>query len=129
MSSLRTITLTGRAPVKIDEALWPVVASASADSFGGSDYARHQQALHRGEVDSYRLTARQHTDGRALVYGVLGAAIREWGQPAGGEDWRGGELLEPGADLAAAIRRVGQEGGLPESVVRECIADLPPENL
>ena len=120
-----TITLTGRAPVTITKAAWPVVASASGDSYGSHDYARHQQALAQGECDRYRLTVRQHGDGRSIVYGVFDAASA-WTHS---EDRRGGELLATGADVADAIRRVGEECQLPGSVIRECTASLPAEEI
>jgi len=113
----RTITLTGRAPVKIREDQWPTIAEASGDSDGRGDCAGHQQALNRGGRDRYTLKVRQHADGRTLVYGILDAA--------GGEDYRGGELLGQDADVAVAIRRVGEYCHLPDSIIRECIADLP----
>ena len=47
----------------------------------------------------------------------------------GTEDWRGGELLEAVANVAQAIRRIGEAGGMPDSVIRDCIADLPAEQL
>jgi hypothetical protein len=120
-----TITLTGRAPVRVLKADWPILASATGDSCAGNDCGRYQQALGQGECDRYRLTVRQHEDGRAVVYGVLDAAIVEWHAPAGGEDHRGGELLDAGADLAAAIRRVGESCHLPDPLIRDCAADLP----
>lgn len=150
----RTITLTGRPPVKIKEDEWPIIASAKGDSYrGNDDYGRHRQALGQGECDEYSLHVRQHADGRTLVYGVLSAAIAAWRQPAAGESHRGGVLLSPPADgtpgrwiwegtidevpativmwpeIADAIRRVGEECGLPDAVIRECIADLPAEEL
>jgi hypothetical protein len=123
----RTITLTDRRPVKIVEDEWPVIAEAEDDSYQG-DPGRYGQAAGQGEIDTYKLKVRQHADGRAIVYGIVDAAIAPWGQPAGGEDWRGGELVPPGADLAAAIRRVADDH-LPDSVIRACIADLPAEEL
>ena len=122
-----TVTLTGRRPVQIDKAEWPIVASADDDSLShrGIDYACYQEALARGEADRYRLKVRQHADGRTIVYGVLDAATA-W---TGNEDHRGGELLAPGADVAAAIRRVGEECGLPDRVIRDCVADLPAEKI
>ena len=126
----RTITLTDRPPVRIVEDEWPIIASSGDDSYIGSDYGRRQQALGQGECDEYRLTVRQHQDGRALVYGVLSAADRAWGAPAGGESWRGGELLlTSDDDIAMAIRRVGAAGNMPDTVIRACIADLPAEKL
>jgi hypothetical protein len=121
----RTITLTDRPPAKIREDLWPTIAEAHGDSYDGSDYARHQQAVRQGEVDDYLLRVRQHADGRTLVYGVLDAAISAWHAPAGGEYIRGGELLDSGADVSAAIRRVGEYCHLPDSVIRDCVASLP----
>ena len=128
---IRTVSLTGRRPVKIVEAAWPVLAHAYGDSYQGNDYARHQQAQARGEVDKYSLLVRQHTDGRALVYAVCDAAISAWGQPAGGEDYRAGELLQADAlpEIPEAIRRVGDAAGLPDALIRECIADLPAEEI
>jgi len=126
----RTITLTDRQPVRIIEDEWPIIASAYNDSYIGSDSGRRHQALGQGEFPAASLTVRrQHQDGRVLVYGVLSAADRAWGAPAGGESWRGGELLAEGKDLALAIRRVGAAGNLPEVVIRACIADLPAEKL
>ena len=125
----RTITLTGRRPVRILEADWPKIASVSGDSYGGNDCARHNQAVHQGECDEYWLIVRQHADGRALVYAVLDAAIAEWHAPAGGESYRGGEMLDAGADLAAAVQRVGEAAGLPAELIRDCIADLPAEEV
>lgn len=125
----RTITLTDRRPIKIREDEWPQIASATGDSYGGGDYARRQQALGQGECDTYALRVRQHADGRAIVYAVLDAAASAWGAPAGGEDFRGGELLAAGADLAAAIRRVGESCHLPDEVIRDAIAELPAEEI
>lgn len=125
----RTITLTGRRPVKIREDEWPIIASATGDSYSSGDFSGYQQALSRLECDEYSLRVRQHDDGRTLVYGVLSAAIAAWGQPAGGQDYRGGELLAAGADIPAAIQRVGEDCHLPDAVIRECIADLPAEEL
>jgi hypothetical protein len=149
----RTITLTGRPPVRIREAEWPICASAEGDSYGGSDYGRYQQALGQGECDEYSIRVRQHADGRTLIYGVLSAARPCWGQPAGGESHRGGVLLAaPSADapgrwtwegtigdapvtiviwpaIAETIRQIGEECGIPDATIRACIADLPAEDI
>lgn len=122
----RTITLTDRAPVRIREAEWPVIAVATGDSWGSAvDPARHSQASRRGELDEYSLRVRQHEDGRAIVYGVLTAALAT----GSSEDRREGELLEVSDNLAAAVRRVGERCELPDIVIRECIADLPAREL
>jgi len=128
----RTITLTDRRPVTIREGEWPVLASARDDSW--TDYTRPAPLRARltskvcsaYEVDVYHLVVRQHADGRALVYAVVDASPA-W---TGTESYRGGEFLAPGADVPAAIRRVGEAAhSIPESVIRECIADLPAEVL
>ena len=125
----RTITLTGRRPVTITEADWPLIAVATGDSYHGGDYCQHEQASSRGEIDKYAIRVRQHEDGRAIVYAMLGAADSAWGAPAHGVDYRGGALLAADADLAAAIQRVGAEAELPDHLIRECIADLPAESI
>lgn len=129
----RKITLSNHAPVQINEAEWPVIARGSGDSFRGNDYGRRQQALAQGEVDRYFLTVRRHADGRVLVYGVFDAATA-W---TGNEDRREGELIDAGPvtpsqmpdTLVRSIRRVGDLCGLPDSIIRECIADLPAETI
>lgn len=125
----RTITLTGRRPVAIVEDDWPTIAVATGDSYDSSDVGKYHQAVSRGECDRYAIRVRRHADGRAIVYAVLDAADKVWGAPAGGEDYRGGELITAGADIAAAIERVGTLAGIPAAVIRECVADLPPEVL
>ena len=121
----RTITLTGRRPVRITDSDWPTLASATGDSYGSRDYSRYQQALAQGECDTYSIRVRQHGDGRAIVYAILDGATA-WTCTA---DHRGGEMLQPSADIAEAIARVGRDCGIPESVIRDCIADLPAEEV
>lgn len=113
---MRTITLTDSAPVTIDDAAWPLIASAT-----GRSRVNHGTPIPDYEVDKYSLRVRQHEDGRAIVYGVLDAATA-W---TGSEDHRGGYVYDRHVNLASAIRRVGRELGLPEAVIRDCIADLP----
>ena len=120
-SKTRTITLTDRPPVKIKEDDWPIIAVGSErpGSFvNGTPVPDY-------ETDHYQLRVRRHEDGRAIVYGVIDAATA-W---TGTEDWRGGELLAAGADIAASIRRVGESGAIIDSVIRECIGNLPAEEL
>ena len=133
----RTITLTDRSPVRIVESEWPVIARGDGDSYGGSDYSRYQQAQSQGELDEYTLRVRQHQDGRTIVYAVLDGASA-W---TGTESRREGELLptyagrhdraalgpQPLSAIAATIRAVGERCGLPDRVIRACIADLPAE--
>lgn len=108
----RTITLTDRVPVRIREDLWPQIAHGN-----WGDNAAIPSQSNRG----CDIRVRQHADGRAIVYAT------SWSQWQGARGWSGGELLAPGDDIPAAIRRVGSE--LNEVAVRECIADLPAERL
>jgi hypothetical protein len=36
------------------------------------------------------------------------------------------EIVQPGGDVAAAVRRIGASLGAPEDVVNECASALPP---
>lgn len=118
------ITLTNRSPVLILGSEWPVVARAEGDDYTGSDYARRQQAIGQGECQRWTLTARQHADGRSLVYA---RTMSDWHGAACGED--GGKLLDPGSDLAMALRSVGERAGIPEETIADAIASLPAEEI
>lgn len=124
----RTITLTNRPPVRIREDEWPVIASADTEWYGG-DY-KHQA----NRTTDVTLRVRRHADGRALVYGTYEYATIWQGER--NRSYRAGVLLDPGADLADAIRIVGNtlesladSDRLIADAVRECIADLPAEEL
>lgn len=113
MAKTRTVSLTDRAPVRIDEDKWPLVAEGK----GWDGEYEFQASRTRG------IRVRQHADGRAVVYGVYTTRFR------GERDARAGYLLAAGEDVPAVIRRVGEEIGASEAVIRECIADLPAETL
>ena len=116
-SKRRTITLTDRAPVRIVDSEWPRIARGS-----GHDGEVECQANHQ-----WFINVRQHADGRTIVYGGVIEGLG--GMRAGESEHRGGEMLTPGSDLAAAIRRVGDDCGVRDETVRECIASLPAEDL
>lgn len=108
----RVITLTGRAPVRIVEADWPLIARASDhDGYVASQADR-----------TWTLRVRQHDDGRTIVYGVYSTSWQ------GERDEAAGELLDAGEDIPAAIHRVAESCGC-ERLVAACIADLPAEVL
>jgi len=132
----RTITLTGRSPVIIVEADWPMLAQGreEIDSRNGTPLPNYERAL-------WRLCVRQHADGRAIVYGVADPPSAGW-PTHGCSAWRGGRLIlstevQPTPDdpsgLAHWILRVGGDlerlGGAPETVIRDCLASLPAEEL
>ena len=123
----RTITLTGRPPVKIREDQWPIVAQ------GAYSNARPQSTR---TVEIW-LRVRRHTDGRAIVY--AGYTYESLWQGEEQLRVRVGDLIGPGDDLVRAIQRVGgeladrieDEPGAQRlrDVIDACIADLPAEEL
>lgn len=126
----RTITLTDRAPVKIAEEDWPVIAHGS--------YYDHDGQVAAQANRSWRCTirVRQHEDGRSIVYGTYDYHTT-W-QGARGADGRAGELLAAGDDLVGAIRRTaatldaitgGEYTAHIGEAERSCIADLPAEEI
>lgn len=130
------VRLTGRRPVDIDTAQWPVIARATDEHACG-------QAGQNGSF-YWSTVVRQHQDGRALVY------VATEGQCQC--DFRhveGGELVPAGGDLPGAIERVTpllldsyahcQAGPWEPSaeaqarwvraMVQECVGSLPAEEL
>lgn len=132
MGKTRTITLTGRAPVRIDENDWPVIARASGDTCGITDPVLREQALQRGEADEYALRVRQHSDGRTIVYGTytVGLNRQHDGLTHAGYVLMPGFLEDPSAEaLSRVIGKVGKELGVPAQLIADCIADLPAEEI
>lgn len=128
----RTISLTDRAPVRIDEAEWPVLARGSYFAYDGQVV---QQSNRRTSI---QIIVRRHADGRALVYGVYDYDSHF--QHETGESYRRGDLLASDSDesdIIAAIRTVRDEliEALAEDergdarhvrdTAQECIADMP----
>jgi hypothetical protein len=113
---IRTITLTGRAPVKVRDSQWPLVAVASE---------------HDGQVKSqanreWWIRIRQHDDGRMLVYGGYESAFQNE------HDLRAGYLLDAdhdAKDIADAVYRVADGISAERRLADECIADLPAEEI
>ena len=128
MSKQRTITLTDRRPVTINEDEWPVIAKAEGDNYTGLDPARHIQASQQGELDEYTLRVRQHADGRAIVYG---AYTEGWNGAHDGLT-RAGRIVNPDGNppsIEQAIYSVGTDLGVPRQLISDCTADLPAERL
>lgn len=112
MGDIITITLTGRQPVSISKDAWPVIASA-----------RDWDNQHESQANrTWRVTVRQHEDGRTIVYGVH---TSQW---QGERDSRHGELVEAGGNIAAAIVRVCESIGA-EHIAQECVGGLPAVEL
>lgn len=111
MSKKRTITLTDRRPITVNEDDWPVIASARWWE-GEHEF----QAFRRASV-----RVRQHADGRAIVYGVGSSNYRNE------RPLDAGYLLATDAgdeELVNKIHQVADAIGHPH-LADECIADLP----
>ena len=122
-----TIHMSDRAPVEIDTDTWPLIVSVSGTSADDMEYCRREQAIGQGECDTYKLRVRQHADGRSIVYAIYEGATQWTGHPV----WHAGRVIDGADDIAAVIRDVATEcePPIPESVIREAIADLPAERL
>lgn len=109
--SRRTITLTSRRPVIIEEGDWPVIAES--------------------KDEDCQLKVRQHKDGRCIVYGVLGSghdAVRR-GYYVAGYSVDGLSRTRPTDEaLITAIRQTAAELDA-EELAHACIAALPAEDL
>jgi hypothetical protein len=88
-----TIALTGRAPITIDKADWPIIAQSKIDWTEDA----HQK--------KFRLVVRQHTDLRTIVYGIYEYRTTYAGDQPRSE--RGGEYLSNSRDVPGAIARTG----------------------
>lgn len=131
MTTTRTITLTGRPPVTITTADWPMVASASDREFDG------EYDFQANETSKWFVGARRHSDGRSIVYATYSYD----------SNWRGrrdhaakrGVLLGAKDDICEAIQDVcddiagaecqGNDCDRWPTLAAECIADMPTETL
>lgn len=130
--SIRTITLTGRPPVKINENEWPILAEASYHDYD-NQYEFQANRHWKGFI-----RVRQHEDGRAIVYAKCDFHS-QW-QGESGYMQKAGELLSGGAtveEIVAAIGRVHECIDIVDEshadhwrlLAEECVADLPAEEL
>lgn len=130
----RTITLTGRPPVSIDEDQWPTIAKGTAKEFD------NQYEFQANRISNWGVYVRQHADGRALVYAVY-RHTSNW-QGARGYDARRGVLLPVAADMDDICRAIetvcddiakaeahGDDASRWPTLAAECIADLPAETI
>lgn len=130
-SRQRTITLTDRPPVRIREDQWPEIAHGR--------WADHDGQIYDQANRTYRLDirVRQHTDGRAIVYGVYDYDTLF--QHESSEVHRVGLLLDPGADIPQAIKEIAYQliqlisddeiHRHVRDAADECIGDLPVQDL
>lgn len=132
--SQRTITLTGRPPVRIDEDAWPVLASASDSEHDG------EVECQANRKSSWWVKVRQHEDGRAIVYAGYGYDTHWRGER--GHSAKRGVLLPADTTHGAiceAIRAVCEDIAQAEcaegdasrwpTLANDCIADMPAESI
>lgn len=127
------VTMSERAPLKLDPDLWPEIASAE----------RHDGAVEVQANTKWYIRVREHQDGRRVVYG--GKVAGNGGQYAGFRELRGGYLVEPGEafrdvgdgplgkvpDEQETIRAIRRVAGIigDDQMGADCIGDLPAEEL
>ena len=130
--SKRTITLTDRPPVTVDEAAWPVLAVVTDEDYHG------QISCQANRETKWGLRVRQHADGRAIVYATY-AHSSQWAGERD-ENRKAGVLLPVGSDAAAIVAAVkevvatmsrGNDDGCDawDRLADDCIAALPAEVL
>lgn len=127
----RTITLTGRPPVTIAEDSWPIIASAGDKEFD------NQYEFQANQISKWGVFVRQHDDGRAIVYATY-SYTSNW-QGSRSYAAKAGVLLDAGSDIVDAIEEVcrdvagqechGDDCERWDTLCRECVADLPAEEL
>ena len=128
-NNIRVIKMTARAPLRLNADDWPVLAYVDDDSRNDLRPGPRFHARQRGQADLYFLMVRQHADGRSLIYGQLKAAYAGFEQPAGGESFHAGYLVQNISEVVSTINLVGHECRLPACLVRDCISKLPSEDL
>lgn len=126
---MRTITMTNRRPIRIDEKDWPVIAEGN--------YFDHDNefVFQANRKWSGSIKVRAHADGRIIVYGVA-TYSSQW---QGEKDYvlKGGMLLDTDDEtrVPTEINRVAGElieRGADErmrQVAHDCIASLPAEEI
>ncbi len=131
----RTITLTGRPPVKIHEEDWPVIAEAVQSDWD------NQYEFQANRKWSWTVKVRQHEDGRTLVYAAYSYTSNF--QDERGYSAKHGVLLDAEdattEGVCRAIESVCSDMADAEAdddysarwktLAAECIADLPAEEL
>lgn len=132
--SKRTITLTDRPPVTIEEDNWDVIAIASDNEHDG-------KVKSQANIESnWWIKVRQHDDGRAIVSASY--SYRSNWQNARDYSAKRGIVLPATSDSAAIIAAIkevcadiataehhGDEADRWPTLAAECIADLPAEEL
>ena len=120
-------------PILIDSLQWPIVAKGARSA---CDNQYEFQAFRRWKAS---ITVRQHTDGRAIVYGHYEFSTQ---YPMEEDcDLRDGVHCSAGADIPLVIRQVAQaletdaaaseqeHGDIIAKAMRDCLANMPPKMI
>jgi len=129
----RTITLTDRPPVRINEGEWPAISIGD-----GNEDDADGRGNPANRTTTREIRVRLHADGRAIVYGIYDHSTDIQGERD--EAARRGVLLEPSVGwekIINAIRVIGRQLAEAEDeaeaewhkAMQACIADLPSEDL
>ena len=110
-----TITMSDRAPLRIDAEAWPVIASALWFD-GQIEVQANKKAW---------IKVREHEDGRLIVYGMY---TSNW---QGARSLAGGFLLGSPVTEEGTVRALRRVAGVIEmpALADECIGDLPAVEL
>lgn len=142
----RTITLTDRRPVTIDEDEWPFVVQLER-----AYPAEDKPACKPRSARLCKLKLRQHADGRVIVYGTeqeaypaqgklewgplrrpVGYYLADYSDPSSGTVQASARVMIPSAPsdraIVTAIQQVAHELGAPE-LAPLAIAALPAERI
>ena len=131
----RTITLTNRPPVRINEEDWPLIASARDKEFDG------QFEFQANMTSIWFIGVRQHEDGRAIVYARYSFSTnwqghRDFSAARGvlltAEEAEGDGIVEAiltVADDIAGAECDGDDADRWGTLKMDCIASLPVEEL
>lgn len=136
--STRTITLTDRRPVKIQDSEWPLIASAS-----DKDYD-NQYEFQANRISNWFVGVRQHEDGRAIVYATYsyssnyqgarnytakrGVLLGRWRPTSDDPNGVADAIRDVCEDIANAEHKDDDASRWP-TLAAECIADLPAETI
>jgi hypothetical protein len=134
-SDTGVIVLDKGQPIKISNAVWPLLSEAKEVFNFQSWEPTFEPVTGRATSDHSfspfgheRLVVRQHATGKTLVYGYTRYDL-PWAAQFNLFNPRGGEILPAGSDVASAVKRIGTTLGLHADTIRACINGLPSQDL
>jgi len=132
--AMRTITLTGRPPVKVDEDQWPLIASCSDSEYD------NQYEFQANRKSTWHLNVRRHEDGRAIVYAIYKYTTQFQSErdytakrgvllPVGENDQAICDAIREVAEDIARAEHYGDDANRWPTLADNCIADMPAEHI